>query len=70
MSSEIITRCRVKISLDDIFEGQVERSRDVLGECISCCRAWKDTYNHISAVHNKMSAEEWVLDESSIFAQV
>lgn len=70
MSSEIITRCRVKISLDDIFEGQVERSRDVLGECISCCRAWKDIYNHISAVHSKMSSEEWVLDESTIFAQV
>ena len=70
MSSEIIARCRFKISLSDIFEGQVERSRVSLQECIDCCRSWKDTYDHITKVHSVVSEEIWVLDESSIFAQV
>ena len=70
MSSEIIARCRSKISLSDIFDGQVERCRIFLMECIDCCRSWKDSYDHITKVHTAMSEETWILDESSIFAQV
>lgn len=70
MSSEIIARCRFKISLNDIFEGQVERSRVFLKECIDCCQSWKSTYDHVSKVYTYMTEESWVLDESSIFAQV
>ena len=44
VSREIIKRCKVKISLDDIFEGFVERSAAVLHECIACCASWKGTY--------------------------
>ena len=69
MSSDIITRCRAKISLEEIFTGHVEKSRVSLTECIACCRAWKSTYDYITRVHNEIS-ESWVLDESSIFAQV
>ena len=32
-------------------------------------QAWKDIYDHISRMHNKLSPEGWVLDETSIFAQ-
>lgn len=70
VSSDIIKRCCSKISLDDVFDGFVERSRVALEESISCCHAWKDTYDHISRVHTKFSSEEWLLDESSIFAQI
>ncbi len=70
MSSDIIKRCCSKISLDDVFEGQVSRSRAALQECIDCCQAWKDIYDHVSRVHSKLSNEGWVLDETSIFAQI
>lgn len=70
VSSDIIKRCCSKISLDDIFSGFVERSRAALRESIQCCQAWKDTYDHMSRVHIKFSSEGWVLDETSIFAQV
>ena len=69
MSSDIIKRCCSKVSLDDVFDGYVERSKAALEESIECCQVWKDTYDHISRVHNKFSEEGWVLDESSIFAQ-
>ena len=35
-----------------------------------CCQQWKEIYDHTSRVHNTFSAEGWVLDESSIFAQI
>ena len=70
MSSDIIKRCCSKISLDDIFAGCVEKSRDVLQESMACCLAWKETYDHTSQVHEKLSDSGWLLDESSIFAQI
>jgi len=70
VSSDIIKRCCSKVSLDDIFDGHVERSRIALVESIQCCQDWKDTYDRISQVHNKFSSEGWMLDEASIFAQV
>ena len=108
VSSDIIKRCCIKISLDDVFDGHVERSKAALTESIQCCQvggggggvgalrvlysvkgvlwsplfdtyylslsshcqAWKDTYDNISQMHNKFSQEGWMLDETSIFAQV
>ncbi len=70
MSSDIIKRCYNKVSLDDVFDGFVEKSREALEESISCCHAWKETYERISKIHNMFSSEGWVLDESTIFAQV
>ena len=56
--------------MDDIFSGHVERSKVTLQECIDCCEAWKNTYTNTARVHSKFSSEKWVLDNSSIFAQV
>lgn len=70
ISSDIIKRCSTKISLDDIFDGYVEKSREALKEGISCCLSWRETYDRISKMHDKFSQQGWVLDESSIFAQV
>ena len=70
MSSEIIARCCSKISLEEVFAGYVERSKETLQECMSCCQAWKDIYEHTNKVHSNFSPEGWVLDESSIFAHV
>lgn len=70
ISSNIIKRCSSKVSLDDIFDGHVEKSRDALKESIHCCLSWKENYEHVSKIHDKFSGEGWILDESSIFAQV
>jgi len=70
VSHEVIKRCHSSISLEDIFTGHVEHSKVTLQECIDCCEAWKSTYNNTSRVHSKFSSEKWVLDNSSIFAQV
>ena len=70
ISSDIIKRCSTKILLEDIFNGFVERSREALKEGISCCLSWKETYDSVSKMHDKFSQEGWVLDESSIFAQI
>ena len=70
VSREIIKRCKAKISLDDIFEGFVERSAEVLRECIACCASWKGTYEDLGRVYAKFSGEQWVLDHITIFAQV
>lgn len=48
----------------------MEDSRAALDESIHCCMFWKDTYGHVSKVHNKYASEAWVLDESSIFAHI
>lgn len=70
ISSNIIKRCSSKISLDDIFDGYVERSRAALTEGIGCCVSWKENYDRVSKMHDKHSKEGWLLDETSIFAQV
>ncbi|CAH3196832.1 unnamed protein product, partial [Porites evermanni] len=70
VSNEIIKRCSTKISLDDIFEGRIKTSMQGLQESIECCESWKSTYSKISRMHSKLSSERWILDQSSIFAQV
>ena len=70
VSSDIIKRCCAQISLDNIFDGYVERSRKALEDSIHCCVFWKEAYAHVSKVHDKFSLEGWVLDEHSIFAEV
>ncbi|KAM5307672.1 dynein axonemal heavy chain 2 [Glossophaga mutica] len=70
MSNEIIRLCCHAISLDRIFEGYVNSSKDDLHGCISCCHAWKDHYLQAVQMHTQFSSRGWVLDQTSIFAQV
>ena len=48
----------------------MERSKAVLKECIGCCTSWKTTYDHLGKVYGKFSGDIWVLDHTSIFAQI
>ncbi|EGF78014.1 hypothetical protein BATDEDRAFT_91203 [Batrachochytrium dendrobatidis JAM81] len=70
VSNEIIRRCCVKISLEDIFHGDVQTSMSSLQDSIVCGESWKQIYkrtcNHIA----KYSKGSWDLDQSSIFAQI
>ncbi|KAJ7313214.1 hypothetical protein JRQ81_004493, partial [Phrynocephalus forsythii] len=70
MSNKIIQMCCKDISLDRLFEGYVLSSRQTLHSCISCMSSWKDCYQHAAYMHNKLSGKGWVLDQTSIFAQV
>ncbi|XP_062072422.1 dynein axonemal heavy chain 2 isoform X1 [Lepus europaeus] len=70
MSNEIIRLCCHSISLDRIFEGYVVSSKEDLQGCISCCHAWKDHYLRAVQMHTQFSSRGWVLDQTSIFAQV
>ncbi|XP_029784654.1 dynein heavy chain 2, axonemal [Suricata suricatta] len=70
MSNEIIRLCCRAVSLDRIFEGYVASSKEELQGCISCCQAWKDHYLQAVHMHTQFSSRSWVLDQTSIFAQV
>ncbi|XP_069857588.1 dynein axonemal heavy chain 2 isoform X5 [Dipodomys merriami] len=70
MSNEIIRLCCHAISLDRVFEGYVYSSKEDLQGCISCCQAWKDHYLEAVQMHTQYSSRGWVLDQTSIFAQV
>jgi len=41
ISNQIISRCREKINLKDMLDGDVEKCMDDLLESIECCKAWK-----------------------------
>ncbi|GFR64149.1 dynein, axonemal, heavy chain 2 [Elysia marginata] len=70
MSNEIIRRCCAEINLDKIFDGYVISGKQSLNDCIQCCEEWKDIYDNTSRLHHKFSSVGWVLDRSSIFAQI
>ncbi|XP_059156869.1 dynein axonemal heavy chain 2-like isoform X2 [Physella acuta] len=70
MSNEIIRRCSVEINLDKIFDGYVISGKQSLNDCIECCEEWKEIYDKTSRLHHRFSQVGWVLDRSSIFAQI
>uniref|UniRef100_A0A1B8Y1E3 Dynein heavy chain 2, axonemal n=1 Tax=Xenopus tropicalis TaxID=8364 RepID=A0A1B8Y1E3_XENTR len=70
ISNELIHLCSHQVSLDHIFDGYVTSSRQVLKDCIMCCNAWKEHYLTAASIHHRFSKTGWVLDQTSIFAQV
>ncbi|CAJ0965701.1 unnamed protein product [Ranitomeya imitator] len=70
ISNEIIRLCSREISLDRIFDGFITSSRKVLQDCIECCTTWKEQYTRAAQTHHRFSKVGWVLDQTSIFAQV
>lgn len=72
VSNEIISRCCAKISLDDVFKGDVFASIDSLQDSAKCGETWKQTYKKFCTHVSKFSSEKgtWDFDQSSIFAQM
>ncbi|XP_072006034.1 dynein axonemal heavy chain 2 [Engystomops pustulosus] len=70
ISNELIRLCSREIHLDRIFDGYITSSRQVLQDCIETCGAWKEQYTRAAQVHHRFSKVGWVLDQTSIFAQV
>ncbi|KAJ3403337.1 hypothetical protein HDV05_007876, partial [Chytridiales sp. JEL 0842] len=70
VSSEIIRRCCAKVSLDEIFHGDVQASIASLQDSISCGESWKTIYKKTCVHIAKYASGTWDFDQSSIFAQV
>jgi dynein heavy chain len=70
VSNEIMIRCCAKISLDEIFSGNVQDSLVSLQDCIKCGESWKSLYKKTSQHIFKSTKKSWNFDQSSIFAQI
>ncbi|KAI8799348.1 dynein heavy chain and region D6 of dynein motor-domain-containing protein, partial [Cladochytrium replicatum] len=70
VSNEIIRRCCAKISLDEVFHGDVTNSMAILQDSISCGESWKSIYRKQCAHIAKFTKGSWDFDQSSIFAQI
>ncbi len=70
ISNEIMKRCCAKISLQDIFHGNVHVSIATLQDSIKCGEEWKSAYKGTVAHIAKFCDKTWDFDESSIFAQI
>jgi hypothetical protein len=54
VSNEIINRCSAGIGLENILEGDVEKSKLALLESIHACEAWKRVYNTMTEVSGRI----------------
>ena len=73
VSTEIINRCRVAISLKEILDGDVSLSMVALQQSIEAGEAWKELYMRTVASverERETTGRDWELDNSSIFAQI
>ena len=70
VSNEIINRCCDKLSLEEIFEGDVESCMSGLRESIRAGEAWKRAYQVTAEAVRTRSAHPWDFDVSSIFAHI
>ena len=71
ISNQIIRRCCDKISLDEIFNGDIEESMACLDQTITCGVAWKSIYRRTAkAINISKTGTSWKFDEASIFAQI
>ncbi|KAL9644994.1 hypothetical protein ABK040_004487 [Willaertia magna] len=63
ISNEIIHICTEKISLSDIFNGNVDKSMEILNQSIKAGEYWK-------RVCMENNEENFVYDKSSVFAEI
>lgn len=70
ISNEIIQRCKAKINVSDMLDGDVEKCIQDLTDAIECGRKWRDIYDYYAEVINKKSERKWDFASNSIFASV
>lgn len=69
-SNEIIRQCAAKISLENVFHGDVDASVQTLNDSVYCGESWKSIYKSYCAHVQKITKRTWDFDQSSIFAQI
>jgi len=76
VSNQIIVQCSKQISLQEIFDGDVEASMEQLRQSIHCGKAWHAAYDRCVAAiakdPNTPAKHKWDFDASThgIFAQI
>ena len=70
VSNEIISRCCAKISLDDIYSGNVEAGQEALTQSVRAGETWKVIFRRTASALSHRSTRQWDFDESAIFAQI
>jgi dynein heavy chain len=73
LSNEVMNRCRAKISLNDVFDGDVDAAILTLQESIECWEQWHNLYDITAkAIERNISdkSKHWHLDLNRIFAQI
>lgn len=53
ISNEIIKRCKAKIDVKDMLDGDVEKCISDLQDSIECGRKWKQIYEKTAAIITK-----------------
>lgn len=73
ISNQIIKRCRAKINVSDMLEGDVDKCMRDLDESIDCCNEWKKICTHAQQMiirHSNVPGRKWKLDsDDTIFAE-
>ncbi|KAF0304891.1 Dynein-1-beta heavy chain, flagellar inner arm I1 complex [Amphibalanus amphitrite] len=70
VSTEVINLCQRVISIEGIFGGRCRSSIQTLERCIDCSVAWKNIYKKTARTHHRCSEQGWVLDVTTIFAEL
>eukprot|EP01135_Chromosphaera_perkinsii_P005558 Nk52_evm107s352 gene=Nk52_evmTU107s352 len=72
VSNEIINRCCAKISLDEIFDGDIYAALETLQESIACGEAWRKIYDRTRKllVQHGYIQKEFCFATTSVFAQI
>ncbi len=78
ISNEIIRRCKSKIHVDDLLDGDVEKAIEDLDESIECGKRWREEFNkaqQLILLHPKKPGFEFGKSNSkdkndAIFAQI
>ncbi len=71
ISNQIIKRCREKINIDEIHDGDVEKVMTDLDESIQCGLEWREIFEKSEVLIAKYSVrkEHWDIgDKKSVFA--
>lgn len=71
ISNQIIKRCREKININEIHDGDVEKVMNDLDESIQCGLEWREVFEKSEVLIGKYSSlkERWDIgDKKSVFA--
>jgi dynein heavy chain len=73
ISNQIIKRCRAKIDVKDMLDGDVDKCMRDLEESVTCCNEWKRICSRSQLMilkFGKSSGKEWNLaSDDTIFAE-
>ena len=71
VSNELIHRCRAKVSLEEVFNGNAEAAVVALTDSISCIEQWKKCYDDtVELVKRKGATWDVDIDVNNVFAHV